>query len=183
MLKQWQTKIICVSGKARHGKDTVADFLHTELVEQGHKVLLIHYADLLKFICKTYFLWDGKKDDAGRTLLQRVGTDVVRAQEPDFWVNSILKVLSFFPNEWDYVIIPDCRFPNELQAVQKEYPAYHVRVTRGADYQSPLTIEQQQHPSETALDTFYYDVLIENSGSLDDLHAKVSKLVKDGYFE
>lgn len=183
MLKQWNTKIICVSGKAQHGKDTTAAWLKLSLVNKGYKVLLIHYADLLKFICKTYFEWNGEKDDEGRTLLQRVGTDVVRTQDPNYWVDSVIKVLSFFPGEWDYVIIPDCRFPNEITVMQKEYPTYHVRVSRSPDWVSPLSIEQQNHPSETALDNFGYDLLIKNYWDPATLADTIDEIVDSGYFE
>ena len=95
--------IICVSGKAQHGKDTCAGIMQRLLEERGKKVRVIHYADLLKYLCKTYFDWNGEKDDYGRTLLQRVGTDTIRAQKPDYWVNFVIDFLKLFPNEWDYV--------------------------------------------------------------------------------
>lgn len=184
MLSRWKTKIICVSGKARHGKDITAEFINTALINKGYKTLIIHYADLLKYICKTYFNWNGKKDDTGRTLLQRVGTEVIRTQEPDYWVNELLKVLSFFPGEWDYVIIPDCRFPNEIIGPGKLYPSYSVRVIRDdPNFKTPLTLEQQNHVSETALDNFYFDTIIHNSGTIEDLRKTVIELVDAGEFE
>lgn len=54
-------KVIAVSGHARHGKDTVARMLQEQLQADGNKVLITHYADLLKYICKTFFMWDGQK--------------------------------------------------------------------------------------------------------------------------
>lgn len=68
-------KIVCISGKAQHGKDTTAKLLEEILEAQGNRVLIAHYGDLVKYVCKTFFGWDGKKDEKGRTLLQRVGTD------------------------------------------------------------------------------------------------------------
>ena len=77
-------KIITVSGKARHGKDFTANAIADILKGKGNKVLITHYADLLKFICRNMFGWNGKKDDEGRYLLQYVGTDIVRKQNPNF---------------------------------------------------------------------------------------------------
>ena len=105
-------KVICISGKARHGKDTLAGILKNHLEDQGNRVLIAHFGDLVKYICEKFFDWDEQKDERGRTLLQYVGTDVVRTQEPNFWTDFIKKVLTLFPDEWDYVLIPDCRFPN-----------------------------------------------------------------------
>ena len=177
------TKFICVSGKAQHGKDTTAQALKELLIENGKKVEIIHYADLLKHICKSFFGWNGEKDEKGRTLLQYVGTDVVRTQKPNYWVEFVLGVVELFPNEWDYLIIPDCRFPNEITAMQKEYPTYHVRVSRSPDWVSPLSIEQQNHPSETALDNFGYDLLIKNYWDPATLADTIDEIVDSGYFE
>ena len=77
-------KVILISGKARHGKDTLAGMMKEELERKSKRVLIAHYADLLKFICKNFFGWNGEKDDNGRALLQRVGTDVIRKQNPDY---------------------------------------------------------------------------------------------------
>ena len=100
-------KILCISGKAQHGKDTTANYLYNELKDKGYKVMITHYADLLKFICSNMFGWDGKKNEKGRHLLQYVGTDIIRKQKPDYWVDFIISILELFPNEWEYVLIPD----------------------------------------------------------------------------
>ena len=132
----------------------------------NQKVRVIHYADLLKFLCKQYFDWNGEKDDGGRTLLQYVGTDIVRNKKPNFWVDFVFELLELFPDEWDFVIIPDTRFPNEVSggSIGNKFNIVHIRVTRTSkDFVSPLTLEQQQHPSETSLDNVTPDYLIENN--------------------
>lgn len=47
-------KIIAISGKAQHGKDTTAGFLKSTLEADGYKVQVAHYADLLKYILYTW---------------------------------------------------------------------------------------------------------------------------------
>lgn len=166
-------KVICISGKAQHGKDTVANMLKSILEDEGNSVLIAHYADLVKYICITFFDWDGEKDNYGRSLLQRVGTDIVRAQRPDYWVTFIAGILELFPEEWDYVLIPDCRFPNEINYIKNAgFDAIHLRVVR-ENFESPLTQEQQDHPSETALDGVKPDRYIYNNGTLEDLQREV----------
>lgn len=56
----------------------------------------------------------------------------------------------------------------------------HLRVRR-ENFESPLTTEQQNHPSETALDHVVPDFLIVNDGTLEDLYNKVCNLVVDRY--
>lgn len=170
--------VLLVSGKARNGKDTVASMLEKKLVGEGHSVLVTHYADLLKYICKTFFKWDGNKDEKGRTLLQWVGTDVVRKKKPSFWVGFIIDILNLFDSSWEYVIIPDTRFPNEIDAIRESgFKAYHISVSR-PNFDSGLTKEQLAHPSETALDGVIPDYTIINDGTLNDLDDKVTRLIQ-----
>jgi hypothetical protein len=174
-------KIICISAKAQHGKDTVAEMIQDELQSQGKRVLIAHYADLLKHICRTFFNWNGEKDDAGRTILQRVGTDVVRKQRPDFWVEFIVDILNLFPEDWDYVLIPDTRFLNEIEYLKEVgFDSMLVRVIRD-NFDSGLSEDQLNHPSETALDYYNYDYIIENNTDLQGLRDNVNIFVNEVY--
>ena len=84
------------------------------------------------------------------------------------------EILQFFPDEWDYVIIPDTRFPNELEVLRENnIDTVLVRVERPG-FISPLTAEQQNHPSETSLDNYKYDYVIYNDGTTADLHIKIN---------
>lgn len=172
-------KVILISGKAQNGKDTVADFLHKALVNDGKRVLVTHYADLLKYICTNYFGWDGNKDAKGRQMLQYVGTDVIRKQNPTLWVDFVSMLLKYFHENWEYVIIPDCRFPNEVTTmVENGFDTVHLRVVRN-NFKSPLTEEQQQHPSEIALDNVKPDYFIYNDGTLGELEKNIIKWIKE----
>lgn len=161
-------KVICISGKAQHGKDYTADLLKNNLEHLGHSVLIIHYADLLKFVCEKYFGWDGAKDEKGRTLLQNVGTEIVRECDQDFWVDFVYNILFMFNDNWEYAIIPDCRFKNELLNQHgRDWcfdSVYHVRVNR-INYDNQLTEEQKKHSSETELDDVNPDYLLINDGT------------------
>jgi hypothetical protein len=160
-------KIIAISGKAQHGKDTFADALKEELISRGHRVLVTHYADLLKYICKTFFNWDGQKDEKGRKILQYVGTDVVRKQCPDYWVTFTISIIQMFSENWDYVLIPDTRFPNEVDMLKQHFDnVEHIRVVR-PNFVSTLTEEQKNHPSEVALDNTKPDRWFINNSSIE----------------
>lgn len=169
-------KILCIAGKARHGKDTCATFMKSFLEKKNKRVLICHYGDLVKYVCKTFFNWDGHKDKSGRQLLQFVGTDIIRSQDENYWVDFLVSILTYFNETWDYVLIPDCRFPNEINEIKKlenkiNCNVYSVRVERD-NFISDLTEGQQHHISETALDDFWYDHIIYNDGTLTDLNKK-----------
>lgn len=176
-------KIICISGVARSGKDTSASIIKTHLESRGKRVLVTHYADLLKFMCRQLFNWNGEKDELGRHILQYVGTDIVRKQVPDFWVDFIIQELKLFPDQWDFVIIPDCRFPNELARLRESgFDTTHVRVDRDA-YENNLTEEQRNHPSETALNGVIPDYILVNDGTIETLASRVLRMIATIYGE
>lgn len=159
-------RVICISAKAQNGKDYCAELIKTELENKNKKVLITHYADVLKYLCKTFFNWNGEKDEEGRHLLQYVGTDVIRAKQPDFFTDFLINVLKVFVGQWDYVLIPDCRFPNEIDAMKKEFDTISVRIIRfnedGTLFSNNLTAEAKLHISETSLDDYDFDVYIAN---------------------
>lgn len=169
------TKFILFSGQARHGKDTAGEYCINALGEMGYKSVVVHYADLLKHICTTFFGWNGKKDEYGRSLLQRVGTDRVRAQNPNYWVDFIISLAALFPDEYDYIIVPDARFPNEITRIQEVgFPVVHVRVVR-ENFDNGLTSEQKTHASETALSEMAPDYILYNR-DLESLKQDVCQL-------
>lgn len=171
-------KVICISGKAGHGKDTIAELMKEHLIRQGKSVLVTHYADLVKYICKQFFGWNGLKDVNGRQLLQNVGTDVVRSQNPNYWVDFVIGILTMFSDKWEYVLIPDCRFPNEIEKMKQDgFNVITLRIVR-SNYRSSLTNEQKNHPSETALDNYNFDYTIYNNDSLVTLDHQVVALLE-----
>lgn len=175
-------KILAISGHAQNGKDTVAGLIRDSLKADGNRVLVAHYADLLKYMCRTFFDWDGNKDEKGRHILQYVGTDIIRQQAPDFWVDFISSVLTYFNGNWDYVLIPDTRFPNEIdKLISNGFDVVHIRVVR-PNFESPLTEEQQSHHSETALDNVNPDFYIYNEGSIEELKVKINEWIKKNLY-
>lgn len=155
-------KVIVISGKAGAGKDTTAKYLKAAMEKDGKLVLIAHYGDLVKYVCRTFFGWNGKKDERGRTLLQYVGTDIVRKYDENYWVNFILQMISFFGDDFDYILIPDCRFPNEISVIKSQFDTMHIRVFR-ENNKRKMTPEQLKHSSETALDNVTADCEIHNN--------------------
>jgi hypothetical protein len=122
-----------------------------------------------------------------RKLLQLLGTEAGRQIiHPNIWINALFadynaKGFDYKGSEnkeikgdWIYPnwIITDVRFPNEAQAI-KDRGGIVIRINR------PQLIDRDfEHDSETALDDYEFDYVIENDGSLDELITKI-KLIKN----
>ena len=172
-------KIITISGKAEAGKDLCANILKEHLEQLGHDVLISHYGDLVKFVCEKYFGWNSKKDEQGRKLLQYVGTDVIRFENPDYWVNFVKDILSFFPDEFEYVLISDCRFPNEVEIFKEDgFNVISLHVEK-IGHENILTPEQRLHASETALDNYKFDYYIKSKSGTKNLEKEVKKFLQE----
>lgn len=172
-------KVICISGYASAGKDTFANCLKNIFDKQGKKTLIVHYADYLKFICKAYFGWDGEKDNKGRTLLQHIGTDVARARRPTIWVEVVKIFIDVFGSDYDYILIPDTRFSQEIDLCKEEYDTTSIRIHR-PNFDNGLTEEQKLHPSETSLDNYSFDITINCPSGIKNVQEYAEMIVAEG---
>jgi len=171
-------KVITISGKAKHGKDSAANIIKDNLSEGGANVIIIHFADYLKYVCKQYFGWNGEKDEEGRTILQYIGTDIVRKKYPNFWADTVIRLINAICDDDCCVIIPDCRFKNEVFAMKDNFNSVSVNVIR-KNFDNGLTEEQKNHPSERDLDNFHFDYVIESESGLDKLYVEVNKFLEE----
>lgn len=167
-------RVILISGHAEHGKDYVGHLIESYLDKHDKAYRTIHFADLVKYVCSQYWHWDGKKDDAGRTLLQQIGTDRRINFDPTIWAEITARLARFIGFDCDYVIVPDWRFVLEHK-VMKEYfgdDLITIRVNRWNDldytipYENHLSPEQRKHPSECELDNMHFDYYLDNCAIL-----------------
>ncbi len=178
---------ILISGKSGSGKDLLAQFMKEELAKHGQKTLIIHFGDAVKWVLRDYFNWDGKKDAVGRTLLQRVGTDIVRMKHPNFWTGIVVGLIQAFEpfSDFDVAIVPDARFENEVNiSLQELKNCVAVRIERknedGTPWVNPLLTESQRnHASETSLDVFAFDYIVHNDEGLDTLRESAQTILED----
>ncbi len=172
--------IYVISGKARHGKDTVAIDIKEIYEKKGLKVINLAYGSYIKEYAKKISNWDGNEETKPRELLQELGTDIIRKQiDHDFFVRRLCEDILVYSYYFDIITISDARFPNELEWPKKKFDnVISIKVIRD-NYDSVLSEKEQKHLTEVALDEYNsYDYVIHNDGTLDDLKDKVNEVVR-----
>lgn len=161
------TKIIAFSGRKQSGKTVCCEFLRELLTSNGYKDIVIYnFADPLKEdICMNMFgltyaqcygeddnknelvdaYWDGRQLTA-RDLMQLVGTDIFRKLNNNVWVNALINKIK--RSNHDIVIVSDCRFPNEIEAIKQN---------NGLVFRLNRNPHKSDHISESILDATHYD--------------------------
>lgn len=171
-------KIILIGGKARSGKSTIANFMIEELKKQGKKPCELQIAQYIKYYAMKYFDWDGSEETKPRSLLQELGTEVIRNKiDPDFHIDRLIqdiKVLSYF---YDTFIVSDVRMPVEIEKPKKEFEnVISIKMIRPSD---ELDSNQKTHVTELALDNYDgFDYVIDNDKTLEDLEEKAKDILK-----
>jgi len=208
--------IVGIVGLIGAGKDTAADYLCN-----FHGFRRESFANTLKDAVACVFGWDrvlleGRTKQARewreqvdpwwaqrlnvpdltpRYVLQQWGTEVCRRGfHDDIWIASLENKLR---NSQDDVVISDCRFPNEIQAI-KQAGGLVVRVVRGPEpewYEAAGSVNRGPngnvtwatsrerlkklgiHASETAWIGTKFDAVLDNNSTLDHLYQQVKALV------
>lgn len=174
--------IYLIAGRGRSGKNTFGTYLESELEKRGRKVCTIEVMRTLKGYCKDYFGWDGRDETKPRELLQKLGTEIIRENlnMPLFHINRLLLDIEVLSHFFDDFIVPDVRFPLEIEEIKKTKDAVSIHITReNIDNVSDLTEEQRQHITETALNDFHnYDYEVVNV-TLENLKLDAEHIVRE----
>ena len=160
------TKIICFAGRKQSGKSSCCEYLYEQLKDKC-SVQIYNFADPLKQVCVDILglaprqcygedkyknelvdcQWNGKQLTA-REVMQILGTDILRTMQHNVWTGATIRKIQ--RDNPDVALIGDCRFPNEVEAVQK-VGGIVIKLNRN--------IYHSDHASETALDRQNYDEL------------------------
>lgn len=200
-------KVFGFLGRKGSGKDTASECLRKRVEAQGEIFLTFSLADPLKEICQSlvertfgcsisreYFydpslkdvpvqgvdplpLWNGRTL-VPRKMMQELGTDILRYHlGDDVWVDALIRkienALSGLPEDASVVIsIPDIRFPSEVERLSKWRPLTLVKIIRGVRLD-----EHSGHSSETLSENIQPDILIMNSGTIEQLSNNVNSIL------
>lgn len=127
--------------------------------------------------------WYEEKTEITRTILQLVGTNIFRKRvDNDWWPKQTLKRV--LESQSDYIIITDCRFPNEITVFTDRMFKYEdinvitIRINRKNINTNKGNISS--HESEIALNDWKeWNYIVDNNGTLDDLNDSAIKVVSD----
>jgi dephospho-CoA kinase len=112
----------------------------------------------------------GEKTKYSRLTMQSFAQGM-RELEPDCWVEYLVKKLSIEGGRW---VISDVRYCNEAFAIEVIENSQIWRVNREG-FTSDVGGE---HISETALDSYPFEIVITNNGTLESLFTKIDKIMK-----
>lgn len=177
-------KIILISGKAEHGKSTLAKYLKEQLENEGEKVATDLFAKYIKGYLRDFYGWDGvTKDEFYRTKLQQLGTDIIKEKlnYKAFHAKRLAEDIQIIGDDFDFIIIDDCRFKDEVYTMKAMFPeeCIIVRVNRYG-FKSKLTKDQLKHKSECDLDDFKFDYILDvNSDNMSKLYREYDRLLED----
>ena len=173
-------KLIGLSGKARSGKDTVANHLWLH-----HEFTRIAFADPLKQGVKAMFglTYDQTFDDAlkevmiehwgmtPRRMFQLMGTEAIRNTfGQDVWCKRFMLSYDLL-KDTDNVVVPDVRFDNEAELI-RSLGGVIVEIRRGTG----LAGEAGAHISEAGLSEAP-EIVINNDSTLENLGLVTDQLV------
>jgi len=114
--------IFLINGKARSGKDTIADYI----VKKTGATKLWFAKPLkdmgMKYFDLTYDECYDHKTEVSRRILQGLGSAFRDEIDKCFWVNLVAKqMLELYKNNNKHFVISDCRYRNEIMELCAAY--------------------------------------------------------------
>lgn len=173
--------IYLLSGKARHGKDTIAGYLKAFYEKDGKKAIYSRAGKYIKFYAMEMTGWDGSEETKPRKLLQELGTDVIRNKlnKSEMFIERQLDDIEIYSYFYDAIIVPDIRLPREIESIKEKYNNVVTIHVNRINFETNLTNNEQKHLTETAMDNYKdYDYEIVND-TLEGLEKDVYKIYKE----
>lgn len=169
--------IIGLTGKARSGKDTVAEHLH-----EAYKFHHYWFSKPMKEAAASIFGWsdahlygdlkeeiDTRYGVSPRVALQTLGTEWGRNTiNSDLWILRAQKEMEQHTN----IVISDCRFDNEAEAI---IAAGGIVIEISRDNANQVAA----HSSESGISPHLVNYHIENNGTLPELYRAVDNFLID----
>ena len=176
--------IILISGFAGSGKDTAAEFFSTlgfsiyrvadnvkrqSALYHGFPLNLTHTQEGKKTLVTSI------KTNETQTVRQFLIEDSLQNKiinnDPAFWARLLVSQIK--RENPEFVVISDWRYKAEYDLIKFEFPdsdLIKIRITRNS-------VIPSTDPSEHELDEEKFNFKIQNNGTINDLHAELSKIL------
>lgn len=128
--------------------------------------------------------WVNRNKDTLRPLLQACGTALREIVSPDYWVDQALVSVAKFNAAGFAVVIDDVRYRNEAEALfRADFSLIRLVRTQqhyAANNSPVLDGDRANHASETDLDHYPMDLIVENNGTAENLCNAVARALDLG---
>lgn len=183
--------VVAISGYAGHGKDTVCE----EILRINPQTVRIALADELKVMCYGMFGWDflqvrfdargrieypvsGTPEEAAmrRTVHQKMGTEVYRAQDPGYWLKAWSRraMWNVCTMGAKTILVPDVRFPNEVDFFKHYLCGLSVYVDRGSYRRDGVDYEHESESYNPWIKE-QADICLDNTGDVEHLYEQIRR--------
>lgn len=165
-------RIFLIAGKAGSGKNEVAKLIKEYYIYKLEECAITSYSKYIKNFALELTNWDGTESNKPRDFMQRLGDDM-RKNDPNFLVSNMIKDITIYQKYVENVVISDVRMPNEIEEIKNSFDNVYSFYIVNQFGSSKLTIEQQSHITEVALEDYPdFDYIIAND-DLSKLKEKV----------
>lgn len=170
-------KIFLVAGKAGSGKNEVAKIIKEYYIYKIKECAITHYSKYIKNFALELTDWDGMDANKPRDFMQKIG-DTIRNIDPNYFTSNMIKDIQIYEKYVDALVISDVRMPNEIDEIRDNYDDVYAIYVVNQFGESKLTLEQQAHVTETALESYDdFDYTIAND-TLESLKDKIFKYLE-----
>lgn len=167
-------RIFLVAGKAGSGKGEVAKLIKEYYIYKLESCVITEYSKYLKNFAKELTEWDGNNNTKPRKYLQDLG-DKIRKIDDKYFIRNMLDDLKIYETLVNNVVISDVRFPSEIEDIKLNYNNVYAIYVENQFSPSKLSIEEQSHITETALESYEeFDYILAN----DEINVLKDKVFK-----
>ena len=169
-------KIFLIAGKAGSGKREVAKMIKEYYIYQKKETAITSYSKYLKLFAEELVGWDRTEVNKPRKFLQDLGVKIRKdLGMPNFFTDRMKDDFKVYELFADVCVVEDVRLPGEIENIKADYPDVTSILVINQFGDSKLSVEEQVHPTETALENYdKFDYTLINS----DL-----KILKDEVFK
>lgn len=155
-------KIFLVAGKAGSGKGEVAKLIKEYYIYKLESCVITEYSKYLKQFAQELTDWDGNPNTKPRAYLQNLG-DKIREIDSKYFINNMLDDLRIYETLTDNLVISDVRMPGEIEDIKLNYDNVYAILVENQFGLSKLSVEEQSHITETALENYNeFDFVLTN---------------------
>jgi dephospho-CoA kinase len=170
-------RIFLVAGKAGSGKGEVAKLIKEYYTYKLEECAITSYSKYIKQFARELTDWDGTDANKPRDFMQELG-DKIRRKDPYFLTSNMIKDISIYQEYVSDLVIADVRMPEEIEEIKENYDEVYAIYVVNQFGNSTLSLEQQSHITETALENYdEFDYTLAND-TLESLRDKVFKYLE-----